>query len=285
MASQRNSEFLPKDLRALKKDQLIRIIQESQNKAYSPDLERRSEKKVETDAVKSSNKSPKSSMLPGNEAGSTGWLLAQIKVSVVEAVQELKSELRQEYKALLKDLDDKLSTKINEVQSEVNALKYHVDSSIENFEKPFLNDLRETEHRKNNVMIFGLKENNASSPSDCSDDDRDRITCLSSELGVSDLKIAGCFRLGRRSSRPRPIKVTCHSSEQRSALLRTAYKIPKLDERLGFRRIFVKPDLSPREQEIDRRLRLELKRRRDWDERVVIRNGRVVELNNDTKHT
>ena len=43
-----------------------------------------------------------------------------------------------------------------------------------------------------------------------------------------------------------------------------------------FHGIFIKPDLSPREQEIDKQLRFELKRRREAGERVVIRGRKIV---------
>ena len=205
--------------------------------------------------------------------------------SVVEAVQDLKTELREEYKALLKDIDDRFSNKIKNIQDEMVNLKNRVDSSIRNFENEFLNDLRENEQRKDNVMIFGLKESEASSPSSCADDDIARITHLSSNLGVPDLQIGSCFRLGRRSSRPRPIKLVCRSSKQRADLLQSVYQIPKLESNLGFRRIFIKPDLSPKEQEADRRLRKELKTRREKGERVLIRNGCIVEMDNVSKHT
>ena len=285
MTSQRSSDFLSKDLKALKKDQLIRIIQDSQSKENSPDGGRRNRKNVDVDAAKSSSRSPKCSMTPVSDAGSMEWLLAQIKASVVEAVQELRTELRQEYKALLKDLENKFADEIKVVQNEMDALKNRINFFIENFEKDILNDLRETENRKNNVMIFGLKESNASSPSDCTDDDIARITHLSSELGVTNLQIGNCFRLGRRSTRPRPIKVTCQNSKQRADLLRSAYNIPRLESNLEFKKIFIKPDLSPKEQEIDRQLRRELKRRREMGERIVIRNGRIVEMADVIKQT
>ena len=63
---------------------------------------------------------------------------------------------------------------------------------------------------------------------------------------------------------------------QRNELLRSASHIPHLDASLGYRSVFIKPDLSPKEQEIDRRRRLELKSRREAGERVTIRGGQVV---------
>ena len=104
---------------------------------------------------------------------------------------------------------------------------------------------------------------------------------LSAELGVQDLKVESCHRLGRRKddqNKPRPLKVTCINSSQRSDLLRFATRIPKLNSSLGFRRVFIKHDMSLREQEIDRQLRLELTRRREAGEKVFIRGGKIIPI-------
>ena len=54
--------------------------------------------------------------------------------------------------------------------------------------------------------------------------------------------------------------------QQRHQLIRCAFRIPQLDGDLGFRRVYIKPDLSPKEQHADRQLREELKSRRDAGE-------------------
>lgn len=280
MASRKNSDPALKDLRTLKKDQLIRIIEESQKKTSSPDVDKRNRRSLETEDTRYP-KMP-SKCIPNSEAetGSIGWLLEQIKTSVTEAVQELKTELRQEYKALFKSLEDDFKREIENVHLEIKTLKMKVDASINNFEKEFLNDMRESEFRKNNIMIFGLKE---STDSTSEANDEAQITDLSAELGVPNLKVQRCFRLGRRSSKPRPVKVICENPKQRTDLLRSAFRIPRLPSNLGFKKVFIKQDLTPKEQEANRQLRQELKNRRELGERVYVRNGRIVEAEKVTQ--
>lgn len=171
----------------------------------------------------------------------------------------------------------KFTAEISSLQNEVSTLKKQLDVSIKDAEKEFLHDMRETEERKDNIMIFGLEESGASAPSVSKEDDLSAIKCLSSQLGIEHLEINNFFRLGRRSNKPRPLKITCKDKYQRSCLLRAAFKIPQLDATLGFRRVFIKPDLSPKEQEADRQLRQEFFRRREAGERVAIRRGCIID--------
>ena len=96
------------------------------------------------------------------------------------------------------------------------------------------------------------------------------LELLSSSLGVKGFEIHDCILLGRRGDRPRPFKIKwCHPS-QRMELLRSAHKILRIDVNLSFRRVFIKPDLSPKEQLAAKLLRDELKSRRSAEEDVVI---------------
>lgn len=198
---------------------------------------------------------------------------------MIDAVQELKTELRLEYKALVSDLENKFTVELNSLRSEVRNLKSKMDDRFTSFEREVLQDLQETDKRKNNVIIFGLKESSHTFPSASKEDDFRSVESLSASLGVDDLKIQDCFRLGKRDSRgdkPRPVKVICDENQQRQRLIRNAYRIPQLNEDLGFRRVYIKPDLTPKEQEADRLLRQELVFRRSAGERVVLRRGRIV---------
>jgi hypothetical protein len=139
-----------------------------------------------------------------------------------------------------------------------------------------LNDIRDSEDRKNNIMLFGLRESTASSFSEAKEADVTAVKKLSAALGVHELQILDCFRLGQRGEKPRPIKVRCRLPEQRADLIRFAPRISRIDDREGYQGVFIKPDLSPKEQEANRLLRNELFRRRNAGERVMIRNGKII---------
>ena len=279
MASKRQSDgFTSKQLMTFKKDQLVNIILESQ-KANSPRLSAGSKKaKMQVSGRESEDLCVGGTKTTQCELSSEE-IKAQIKAAVEDAVQEFKSEVRKEHEANLKDIEMKFKNEISSLQNEVSALKKQLDVSIKGVEKELLHDMRETEERKDNIMLFGLMESGASAPSASKEDDLSAINFLASQLGVN-LEISNFFRLGRRSSKPRPLKITCKEKHQRTCLLRAAFKIPQLDAALGFRRVFIKPDLSPKEQEADRQLRQEFFRRREAGEHVTIRRGCIIDAVN-----
>lgn len=273
--AKRNSSFSSKELKSFKKDELIRLVLESQDLV-----------KAQTNAGLASTTGPKgrlprtpnkSSELP---LMSTEFfqaeLVAKVKSAVLEAVSDLKSELRLEYRALLNDAEAKFSSELESLRQENKALQASLNRQIMDFEKEVLRDRQEFVMRKDNLMIFGLKESAATELSDCKKDDLRALELLSSSLGVRSFEIQDCIRLGRRGDRPRPLKIRCRHPQQRIELLRSANKIPRIDANLGFRRVFIKPDLSPKEQLADKLLRDELKSRRLAGEHVTILGGRIV---------
>ena len=58
--------------------------------------------------------------------------------------------------------------------------------------------------------------------------------------------------------------------------MRDAWKINKKDTNQKDR-IYVNSDLTPKQQEADRKLRTELKARREEDPNLIIRNGKIVQ--------
>jgi HPt (histidine-containing phosphotransfer) domain-containing protein len=275
------SFFSTKDLKAMKKDDIIRLFLDSQksasltsdNDCNSPECPYKRSSKVSSEGHIHHDALP-------------DVLLGQIKATVVEAVHQLKSELRNEYEAKLRETDMRLSHEINSLRTEFLAYQNKFNNQFKEVEKEFLRDLQESELRKDNIIIFGLKESDATTAEACKNHDLEAIKTLSAELGVNELDVRQCFRLGRRSERPRPIKVTCRQRQQRFDLLRCAPRIRRLDTALGFERVFIKPDLSPKEQVVDRQLRQELKSRRDAGERVTIRGGQIITVDSKMRqHT
>ena len=200
----------------------------------------------------------------------------KIKTAVIEAVESVKCELRREFEVMIGDTNEKFSKEIVQLKSEISQLQMKIDTQTKSLEQEFLNDIHEAEMRKNNLMIFGLDEDSNTSSKESKESDIRSLHKLASELGVTDIQISDCFRLGRRGEKPRPLKVICRLPHQRSDLLNRAFRIPRINVALGYRRVFIKPDLSPKEQEAHRLLRKELMSRREAGERVIIRNGKIA---------
>ena len=72
------------------------------------------------------------------------------------------------------------------------------------------------------------------------------------------------------------LKVILKSTENQELLIKSASRLSKLPGAHEFRKVFIKPDLTPLQQSQEKALRFELKRRRDAGEDVILRRGKIV---------
>ena len=250
-----------KEFKSMKKDELIRLLVESQENSLKR-ASAGSDSKPLTD-----HRSPSSAAQSSEESIS----FPALKSFISKAVMELKEELTLDFQHKLTSL----SNEVESLRAEVAVLKAEKNASIEGLKDEILTELREQEGRKCNAMIFGAKETDVMFGTS----DKQYLSNLSAAMGVSKPSFRSFFRLGSRrshESRPRPLKIVFEDQHERDEFVRGALNLRKSDSSGNFRGIFVKPDLSPREQEADKRLRSELHRRRENGERVVIRRGRIV---------
>lgn len=257
MSSQKSScNFTAKELKSLKKEELVQMLLRYQESEVAA--------------------TPGSPLISNGQVD-LGNLTGLVKEAVLEAVRDVRAELRLDYQLQLNESEKKFNTEIQNLRSELQSLRKEFISQMSCMEGDFFVDIQDVVRRKENVMIFGLRESVSLAPHESKAEDLDTIQTLSSELGVENLEISSCHRLGRRSSsKPRPLKISCQNAQQRVELLRSAVRIPRLADSLGFKRVFIKPDLSPKEQAVERKLRQELRIRRLEGEQVIIRGGRII---------
>ena len=250
-----------KEMKAMKKDELIRLLTESQERSL-------------LESAKSSvcdEENPTSQQQVSDETISFQTLKSYLSKAVMELKEELSLDFNQRFATI--------SAEVLTLREEVASLKNEIDATHEKIKSEILNELHERESRKNNVMIFGAKEQDGTSSMDVRENDRKYLTSLTKTLGMSQCKFHTFFRLGslkNRNFHPRPLKLCFESHLERDEFLRAATVLRKRDSDALFGGVFIKPDLSPSEQETEKKLRRELRLRREEGERVVIRRGRIV---------
>lgn len=265
------SNFSARELKSLKKEDLIHLLLESQKKNISGSD--RSVPNMETN-----------NGLPSPAQQSSPLTFATLKGCLSQAVSELKEELSLEFN----DRMSHLSEEIVRLQSEVSALKNDIEASRSIAKSEILSELREQESRRCNLILFGAEESNTNSTDSdgTRKHDEELVSNIKSIVKLPHAKIRSTFRLGMRKPNgyPRPIKVVFDSTSERDSFLRAA---PSLTNAHGkFRKIFIKPDLTPAEQEADRKLHAELRTRKEKGELVKIRKGRIIsEAHSETKQT
>lgn len=144
-------------------------------------------------------------------------------------------------------------------------------------------EFKDIESRKNNLIVFGIPEKESGSGAEKKMHDENHICKLAEILDVESPDITTFFRLGQKRAGHRPIKIVFNDPQHRHTMLSRARNLRNLGESNWLRKVFVKPDLTPRQQEVDRRLRESLKLRREAGESVMIKGGRIVQIRNPVK--
>ena len=150
--------------------------------------------------------------------------------------------------------------------------------------------MREAENakRQNNVVIFGLNQPTGVTQEDRVNEDKARILSIfKDELGLPDIKVTKAIRLLPRvpnptSNKPPPTKVVLSCHADRITILQNAKKLanPKSPQNS----VFIAPDLSKEERELNKKLRTELWSKRNASQAAqenckwVIRNNKVIKI-------
>lgn len=132
----------------------------------------------------------------------------------------------------------------------------------------------EIERRKSNLMIFGIKENDP-------EQDVETLAQIMQEALKVDYSrhVDDMIRVGKFSvvDKPRPIKIKIKTIEGRKEILSRAKMLKDCSEYKG---IFIAPDLTRKQQALDRELRGQLKTIRDGGRSdAIIKGGKVVSKN------
>lgn len=161
------------------------------------------------------------------------------------------------------------ATEVKDIKTDLETLK----QSQFNLTANVLEEVEQRERRRNNIMIFGLPEQPSGSLSERQDHDIQSITNLLRDAGVSDVTPEQSRRIGRIvEGRPRPLKVKLENQETMHRILRCS---KNLRDCSAYKEVFITSDATRMQQEEMKKLRLELRRRRELGEDVVIFNQQI----------
>lgn len=169
-------------------------------------------------------------------------------------------------KSLVESMQKQIESLREDLQAQIRSL------STANMQQPMSNDetfenvvqeVHERQKRKNNILIFGLAEQQANQTNAIrAESDRaavgDVIAFLGQEVDSDGATLHRVGRLDPDSTRPRPVKVTLSSEAVVLKLIRNAKKL-KSSER--FARIFISFDRTPRQLNYYREVKRQLQER------------------------
>ena len=126
-------------------------------------------------------------------------------------------------------------------------------------------------------MIHKLEESSAEDgPSRKQDDIKKCEQLFQNYLGIK-VAITNAFRLGKKSNRPRLLKVTLNNLEEKATILQNKSKLRSVSHPEDVQNVFITPDFTSVEQKKNKALWEQLFNMNKAENIYVIQNGRIVQ--------
>ena len=150
-------------------------------------------------------------------------------------------------------------------------------STIHEQVSEIINEERDRERRRNNLCVSGL---------DLSGDNAEDLSTFksicTSELGLTSGELSDSVTQMKTlssgsSDGPSLVLISIRSLDVRRKIISNASKL-KDYRTASNNRVFIRPDLTRKQQEEDKKLRDDLRRRRNQGENVIIKHGRITQV-------
>ena len=139
-----------------------------------------------------------------------------------------------------------------------------------------VDEQRERDKRKLNLIIHNVPESAKQSGPERKADYISTVNgLLHQHLGFNPT-ISTAIRLRKKSGRPRLLKVSVTTTQEKSTILRNCYKLRNSKKPTYVQKIFATPDLTPLKQKKDKILRQKLTEMNKDDKVYKIKNGVIV---------
>ena len=178
--------------------------------------------------------------------------------------------------------------KLNDIEVKLDNFERSIEAVIEEKVQEYVNERMDREKRKDNIVIYSLKE----APDDITDStsridyDTELVTSLhegvSGDLAIAREDVIQVVRLGktldRRSQKPRPLKVKFKDTGKKRQILKAAVNLKDAEGDLGWKsEVCIAHDYTIRQRKKQQKLWEELKQRRNrGEDDIMIRNSKIV---------
>jgi len=191
-----------------------------------------------------------------------------------ESVEKVETKIESFQKSIESLLNEHTSSQ-PKTPASVNVAPV-VPDSVEETVVSLLSEQKEKEKRQLNIIVHKLEESTASDgPSKKQEDIKKCESLFQSHLGTK-VTIKNAIRLGKKTDRPRLLKLTLNSIEEKVTILRNKSKLRSSSNPEDVRNVFITPDFTPLEQKRNKALRQQLFDMNKAENVYVIKNGKIV---------
>ncbi|MEW8548734.1 MAG: hypothetical protein AB2693_34970 [Candidatus Thiodiazotropha sp.] len=170
---------------------------------------------------------------------------------------------------------------ISEYEDKIKSLEASMDSKIENRVEKAIDMYREREERKCNIIIHNVPE---PTTEDKKREDEGKIREIFAVVKCEDINLKSVVRLGRPiSGKSRLMKVELDSVASKNKVLGGTRWLRAKDGdgnvAHGWSNVFITPDLTKEERDKNKKLRVELGRRKEDENNLnlIIYRGEIVD--------
>ena len=202
-----------------------------------------------------------------------------LKTSVEQAINQINSVVVEAKEHLKKTITETIQQPNNTVANvaSVSNPPTQTKSIISSTVSSFLTEEKDRERRRLNLILHGVPESNSENIQTRKDHDSTMVQeIFDKHLGVS-ATIANPIRLGPKSDKPRLIRISVSSDREKANIPRNCTKLRGKDVPDPLCKVYICPDLTPKEREINKELRDQLKNMNKDGKVYQIKNGRIVQ--------
>ena len=184
------------------------------------------------------------------------------ELAAMKALQQRVINLEQQLSSVKEPASTSVSdSTTNPSNSQSN--KSTADDHISTIVSSYMNEEKEKARRCLNLIVHNLEESSYEDGATRQKDDIDRITSIIQNHVDVTPHINKAIRLGKcqeNTEKARLLKITVASEAEKATILRNVLKLRKQQNPDNVKNIFISLDMTPKEQEANKKLRLELKR-------------------------
>jgi len=176
----------------------------------------------------------------------------------------------------LEEQNQTLQSRINQLEEKQDKTTTVVSNGEEGSQEMLIGEFEERHRRQDYLIFSGLPESNSGPITERKVHDQQAVRDVAHALGFQNFVPFELSRIGKINTHtPRLLRVRCPDRETKMTLLSTA---KNLRDSWNFKRVYINPDLTRMQREKNKKLRTELKLRREKGEKLTIRGGQIVEL-------
>ena len=138
---------------------------------------------------------------------------------------------------------------------------------------------KEKQRRRLNLIVHNLAESSSTEGQQRKLDDISKVTSILTNTLQVPAKVINAVRLGKKVDtidKARLLKITVETEKEKASILRNAFKLRNKELPEHLRKIFITPDMTPKEREEHKVLRAKLFEANKSGNNYKIKNGQIV---------